>query len=141
MGSSNALGWQVKGQLLTGGVNLETNQIKIALMQQNFQFDPQAHTNYTDVSASELPSGNGYATGGALLSGGAVSINNNTGQATAAWNPVSWLAAGGSIGPTRGAVIYVVSSGLIVGFIDLGQTITQQAGGSLTIQNISVIAQ
>ncbi len=127
--------------LLAGGVpdfNLDT--FKIILMSDTFVFNPDSHDIYTDVSASELATANGYTAGGVILSGVAVVQDDVNDRASITWANVSWTASGGDIGPTSGAIIYdstVVDSPL-VGYIDFGGSFTESDGGIATITNVTV---
>jgi hypothetical protein len=57
------------------------------------------------------------------------------------WTNPSWTAAGGSIGPTPGAIIFddtvtVPTADPIIGYIDFGGDQTQVDGGVATIANV-----
>ncbi len=54
-------------QVVTGGINLATDTLKLALVTSAYTPDIQ-HTQWSDVSAYEVASGNGYTTGGMVLS-------------------------------------------------------------------------
>lgn len=52
--------------LLTGGIDLDTDTLKLALVTSGYTF-AAAHTQWSDVSANEVSTGSGYTTGGASL--------------------------------------------------------------------------
>lgn len=52
--------------LLTGGIDLDTDTLKVALVTSSYT-PSTAHTVWADVSANEVASGDGYTTGGVAL--------------------------------------------------------------------------
>lgn len=126
--------------LAQGGIDFSSDTFKIILMQSGFTFDEDAHHAYADVSASELPNGNGYTTGGNTLAGVAVTEDDANNRTSITWNDTTWTAVGGAIGPTDGAIIYDDTDGSdsIVGYIDFGAAYTQLDGGTATITDIEV---
>lgn len=131
---------RIKYLLATKAISFLTDTFKIILMDTGFTFDKDAHHLYADVSGSELANGNGYTTGGNTLAGVAVTEDDTDDRTEVTWNNSSWTAAGGSIGPTPGAIIYddTVAGDPIVGYIDFGGEQTQADGGTCTISNIEV---
>ena len=47
--------------LATGVYNLESDELRVALMEDNFVFDKSAHSFWSDVSDYELPNNYGYS--------------------------------------------------------------------------------
>lgn len=131
----------IRQRLLIGALELTTDTVKAALMQQGFTFQANTHETFSQVSANELDATGGYVAGGQVLTNGSITVNPLTRVATLSYDPASWEASGGDIGPTVGAVIYddSTSDKAIIGYLDFGQTYTQAAGGSLIISGISVI--
>jgi len=130
----------IKYKLATGAIDFSSDTFKIILMDTGFTFDKDAHETYSDVSGSELSSGNGYSTGGNTLAGVSVTEDDTDDRTEVTWNNTTWTASGGSIGPTPGAIIYDDTDGddTIVGYIDFGGEQTQTDGGTCTISNIEV---
>jgi len=126
--------------LAAGGPNFSSDVFKIILMQEGFVFDPDTHDLYADVSASEQANGFGYTTGGATLTGVAVTQNDTDNRADITWASASWTAAGGDVGPVCGAIIYddTLTSDPIVGFIDFNGSYTEADGGTASIANIKI---
>lgn len=60
---------------LTGGVDADTDTIKIALVTSSYT-PSTAHTQWSDVSSNEVSSGSGYTTGGVTLAN-PVATNSN----------------------------------------------------------------
>ena len=118
----------------------------IILMQSEFVFDKDTHHGYADVSASELATANGYTVKTKALTGVAVTEDDTNDRCSVTWSNVVWVASGGAIGPTPGAIIFddtVVASGVtvddpIIGYIDFNGNQTQYDGGSATISNIEL---
>lgn len=52
--------------LLTGGIDLDTDTLKLALVTSSYTANT-AHDEWADVSTNEAASGSGYTTGGATL--------------------------------------------------------------------------
>jgi hypothetical protein len=133
--------------LAVGDADLESDTIKAILMATGYTFNPDTHTKYADVSASELATGNGYTTGGQSLTGVALTESTTNDRLEVTWDTVSWTATSGSIGPTPGMILVddtITTAGgaatakPILGYIDFGTGLTQVAGGSLNITNIQL---
>ena len=137
---ANAAPNHIKYLLATKAIDFANDTFKIILMESGFTFDKDTHEEYADVSGSELANGNGYTTGGNTLAGVSVTEDDVDDRAEVTWNSTSWTAAGGSIGPTPGAIIYddTVANDPVVGYIDFVTEQTQAAGGVLNINNIEV---
>lgn len=119
-------------------IDFSADTFKIRVMASGFVFNKDSHTVWADVSASELANGNGYVTGGNTLSGVSVTKDDTLDRGRAVWGNTSWTAAGGSIGPSPGAIIIddTVAAPVIdpiVGYIDFGGEKTQADGGIFTI--------
>jgi hypothetical protein len=134
---------KLKYLLAIGAIASLSDTFKIILMQSGFTFNKRTHHGYADVSASELPDGNGYTAGGATLAGISVTENNVDNRTEITWNNATWLAQNGSIGPSPGAIIYDDSVAAptakpILGYIDFGGDQTQADGGTATISNLEI---
>lgn len=130
-------------ELANARIDFASDTFKVILMASGFTFNPDTHHGYADVSANELANGNGYTTGGATLSGVAVTENDTTDLTEITWNNVTWTASGGTIGPTPGAIIYDDSAtapqaDTLIGYIDFGGEQTEPDGGVATIANPKV---
>lgn len=131
---------RLKYLLATGGINFSTDTFKIVLMQSGFVFNKDTHHQYSDISASELSTGNGYTANSKILAGVSVTEDDTDDRTEITWSNVTWTASGGSIGPTPGAIIFddTDANDSIVGYIDFGGDQTQADGGTATISNIEV---
>jgi len=69
--------------LLTGAVDLDTDELKLALVTSSYT-PSAAHVEWADVSANEVATGSGYTTGGATLASPA------TTNSTVDYDDVTW---------------------------------------------------
>lgn len=129
--------------LATKVIDFSADVFKIALMGSGFTFNEDTHDAYANVSASELPTGNGYTAGGATLTGVTVTEDDTDNRTEIVWSNATWTASGGAIGPSPGAIIYddtvvAPTADPIVGYIDFGGNQSQPAGGVATVSSIEV---
>jgi len=130
----------LKYLLATKAIDFANDSFKIILMDSGFVFDKDAHEEYADVSAQELATGFGYTQNNKVLANVVVTEDDTNDICSIVWDPVTWTASGGPIGPSPGAIIFddTVANDPIVGFIDFGTEYTQIDGGTATITNIEV---
>ena len=137
---------KLKFLLASKVIDFAKDSFIIILMQSGFVFNKDTHHGYADVSASELSTANGYTIKNKALTGVVVTEDDLNDYCSIVWSNVTWVASGGAIGPTPGAIIIddtVTASGdvpadPIIGYIDFGGNQTQADGGTATISNISV---
>lgn len=134
---------KLKYLLAKGVIDFSADTFKGILMQSGFVFSADTHHGYADVSANELAPVNGYTAGGATLAGVTVTENDTDDRCDVTWNNVTWLAAGGSIGPSPGMIIYddtvtTPTADPVVGYIDFGGDQTQADGGTATIAGVTI---
>ena len=121
-----------KGEIMNGGVDLDTDTIKVALVTSGYTPNQDTHEDFADVT-NEV-SGTGYTAGGAALANKSVSVDNtdNTGVFDA--DDVTWAA---STITARGAVVYkdtgVAATSTLVCYLDFG-TDQSSSSGDFTIQ-------
>ncbi len=122
----------------TGEVDLSSDVFKIILMNTTFAFDPDSHSTLSDVTASQLATGNGYTQNYEILAGVAVVEDDINDRCNTTWNDHTIIASGGSIGPTGSAIIYddTVTEDTVVGCVDFDEDITAVDGVSIQLQNI-----
>lgn len=125
--------------LATKAVDFANDVFKIILMTSGFTFSIDDDALYADVSADELANGNGYTTGGNTLAGVSVTEDDSNDRCGVTWSNTSWTAAGGSIGPTPGAIIYddTLAGDPLVQYIDFGAEYTQADGGTATLSSLA----
>jgi hypothetical protein len=112
-------------------------------MAPGFVFNPVTDTIYNStIQASELLTANGYTQGGVTLSNPSPNSDNVNVVSYVQWSAVSWTVNTSNIS-TVGAIIYDTSlpvgyTNAILGYIDFGQTITTQPGGTMTVLNPAI---
>ena len=100
-------------------LNLNTDTFKVMLT----NTAPVAtNTLYSDISATELATGNGYTTTGTAVTG--TGSTNSSGTETVAGAAVTWTSVTGSMGPFRYVVLYDSTTGNLVEWWDYGSSIT-----------------
>lgn len=129
---------KIKYLLATKAIDFANDSFKIILMQSGFTFNKDTHHKYSDVSASELATANGYTQNTKTLGASTVTEDDTDDRTEVTWGNVTWTASGGAIGPTPGAIIFddTEADDSIVGYIDFGGDQTQADGGTATISGI-----
>lgn len=125
--------------LAKGDITPLSDTFKIILMASGFTWSQTLNT-YADVSASELPTANGYTVGGLTLTGVTLTEDDVNHKATLHWNNASWTASGGDI-VARGAIIFddTVATDPIVCYIDFGSDQTAVNGSPGVVANINIV--
>lgn len=116
---------------LSSGVhNLGTDTLKIYLSNDA----PDAATDKVKADLAEIAGGNGYVSGGAEIQNVGNSVN---GTFTLTGTDVTWIAAGGAVGPFRYVVLYndtpTSPNDPLIGWWDYGSSITLQDTESFTV--------
>lgn len=116
-----------KQNIANGGIDLDTDTIKVALVTSSYSADQDNHDNFDDVTGEV--SGTGYTAGGATLANKTVTLNTTTDRAIFDADNVSWAAS--SI-TARGAVVYkstgTASTSRLICYIDFGEDKTSSSG-------------
>ncbi len=146
---ANEIANSFKTMLMKGQIAAGADTFKLILMDLGFVFDKDNHNAYTDVSAYELPTGNGYTAGGITLTLDAVTTDDVEDRSEVTFVNGQWTASGGSLA-TVGAIMYddsTDSSGgddytdAIVTFLDANGIQTVADGAALTVSNIMLTAE
>jgi hypothetical protein len=126
-------------KLQQGAIDLVNDTVKLALMDDTFSFDRDAHDTWADVSGSEITHENGYS-GPVTLANAAATEDDSNDKSTVSFDDVTITASGGSFGPTSAAIIYDDTDGedTIVGCIEFGDAYTVKDGKDITISGIVV---
>lgn len=106
---------------LLGEHDLESDTLKIALMDNTFAFDPDTHLNWAACSANEVVAGaSGYVM--QTLASVAVSIDASGNKVDIAATSATWTATGAAIPTTGSAIIYndTHATDVVVMCIDYG---------------------
>lgn len=128
-----------------GDVHLDSDNIRVALMNASFSFSATTHITWTSVaSASELTAGSGYtqitASAGAAVSNVSTSSVSTSSASTHVLNITAdnevWTASGSSFGSPASAVLVDFTSsasGLVLWHTDFGGTYAVPNGKSFTL--------
>lgn len=110
---------------ITGEVNLTSDTLKVMLTN---TAPPATAQVYSDISATELASGNGYTTGGGTIPGTSWSVVGDVGELLG--SPFTWTAGPSSMGPFQYAVAYdsTPANKVLLGWWDYGAPITILTG-------------
>jgi hypothetical protein len=121
---NNFVDWLSKGTL-----NIGTDTLKVFLT----NTAPVATNSiYSDISANDLATANGYTAGGATTS---PTLSNASGTEKLVCTNVTWTASG-AVGPFRYVVLYdstPASNKALMGWWDYGSSITLQNGDTFTV--------
>lgn len=107
--------------LCKGTLNLNGDTIKVMLT----NTAPVATNHqYSDISANDLATGNGYTNGGGTCTG--TSVSNASGTETMACNAFTWTSNTGNLGPFRYIVYYDSTPTVktLITWYDYGSSIT-----------------
>jgi hypothetical protein len=115
-----------KRDIMNGGIDLDTDTIKVALVTSSYSPNIDTHDNFDDVT-NEV-SGTGYIAGGATL--GSVTVTADTTNDRGVFDAADTSWATSTI-TARGAVIYkstgVSSTSKLIAYVDFGSDITSTA--------------
>ena len=112
---------------MNGGIDLDTDTIKVALVTSAYTPDADTHEDFADVT-NEV-SGTGYTAGGATLANAAVTADNTDDEGVFDADDVVWS---DSTITARGAVVYkstgTASTSLLICYIDFGSDQSSSSG-------------
>lgn len=116
-----------KKLIMNGGIDLDTDTIKVALVTSSYTPDQDTHDFFDDVT-NEV-SGTGYTAGGASLANKAVTADNTDNEGVFDADDVSWTT---STITARGAVIYkstgTASTSALIAYLDFTTDKVSTAG-------------
>ena len=129
-----------KYQLADGNIDLDTDDLKIILMNNTFSFDKDDDATLAGVTGDQLATANGYTQDDETLSGVTLSEDDTNDRMHMTCDDPSWTANGGSIGPTGAAIIYdeTTADDTVIGCIDFGTDYTVADGETMTIKDIVI---
>lgn len=108
-----------KVRLINGGIDLDTDTIKVALVTSSYTPNIDTNTFFSDVTNEVV--GTGYTAGGATLTGATVTQDNTNDRAVFDANDTSWTNATFT---ARGAVIYkstgTAATSPLIMYVDFG---------------------
>ena len=82
------------------------NDVFKAILCTGTTFDVDTDLEYSDVSGTELATGNGYTAGGQTMTIPAITVDDTNNDARSEPSNVSYTASGGNIGPYQRVIIY-----------------------------------
>ena len=116
-----------KKLIMNGGVDLDTDTIKVALVTSSYAPNQDTHDFFDDVT-NEV-SGTGYSAGGSALANKSVTADNTDNEGVFDADDVSWTT---STITARAAVLYkdtgVASTSALICYIDFGADKSSTAG-------------
>lgn len=116
-----------KKLIMNGGIDLDTDTIKVALVTSSYTPDQDVHDFFNDVT-NEV-SGTGYTAGGASLANKTVTADNTDNEGVFDADDVSWTTATIT---ARAAIVYkstgTASTSPIICYIDFGADKVSTAG-------------
>jgi hypothetical protein len=116
-----------KKDIMSGGIDLDTDTIKVALVTSTYTPNIDTHTKFSDIT-NEV-TGTGYTAGGVTLSSVTVTQDNTNDLAYMDAADVSWAS---STITARGAVIYkstgTASTSPLVCYVDFGADKSSSSG-------------
>lgn len=122
-----------KKNIMNGGIDLDTDTVKVMLLDDNHTQDADNHEFIDDVSANEV-SGTGYTAGGATLGSKTVTQDNTDDEGVFDAADTTWAT---STITARYAAIYkdtgTPATSPIIAIIDFGED-KVSSGGDFTIQ-------
>lgn len=115
-----------KKNIMNGGIDLDTDTIKVAIVTSSYSPDQDAHEYFDDVT-NEVTSDN-YTAGGAELANKAVTQDNTDNEGVFDADDASWT---GVTFTARGAVIYkstgTAATSPLIAYIDFGEDLSPSA--------------
>lgn len=116
-----------KKLIMNGGIDLDTDTIKVALVTSSYTPDQDAHDFFDDVT-NEV-SGTGYTAGGATLGSVTVTADNTDNEGVFDAADTSWTTATIT---ARAAIIYkstgTASTSALIAYVDFGSDKVSTAG-------------
>ena len=122
---ANVISNSLKGQIGNGGVDWNTDTIKVALVTSAYTPDIDAHSNFTTHITNETIGSTGYTTGGETITTPAVTIDTTDDWAEYTCDNITW---GSSTITARGAVVYQSTSGDLISYVDFTTDKTSSDG-------------
>lgn len=128
---------RIKFEKGKGTIDFSADVFKAALMADGFTYDKDSHGQLSQVSANIITSAGGYEAK-TLVVDTAWNQDNTNDLACIDWENVTWTAASANFDDFDGILVYDDShvDKVVIGYIDLGQTITLVDGNSFQAQNM-----
>jgi len=118
-----------KKKIMDGSIDLDTDNINVALLTNAYTPNIDTHTFYSDVTGSEVANGNGYTTKGKTLAAAAISIDTTNDLAYFDADDLTWAT---STITARYALLFknsgVNTTSPLVAYVDFGADKTSDNG-------------
>jgi len=124
-----------------GGISdLSSNVIKAILLDGSQTFNPATDDTLSDVTSQQLATGSGYTQDEKTLSGATITRDDSENTVTISFDDITWIAAGGDIGPFEHLVLYddTTSDDTIIVSYNLNETITISSGDGYQFNDLSI---
>lgn len=116
-----------KGELINGGIDLDTDDIKVALVTVTYTPDIDVHEDFADITNEVV--GTGYTAGGKSLTTKSVTVDDGNDRAVFDADDVTWTA---STITARAAILYkntgVAATSTLIAYFDFGSDQSSSAG-------------
>lgn len=128
---------EFKLELGKAAINFTSDVFKAKLMAPAFTFDKDAHGTVGDLPANEITAAGSYAEL-TLTVDTAWNQDNVNDKAYIDWADATWTASGAAFDDFASVIVYDAThaSDVIVGCIDLGETVSLTDGNTFELQNI-----
>ena len=127
-----------KGELINGGIDLDTDTIKVALVTSAYTPDIDLHDDFADITNEVV--GTGYVAGGQALATKSVTVDDTNDLAYFDADDVTWSS---STITARGAVLYkdtgTPATSTLIAYFDFGSDQSSSAGNFTIEWNASGI--
>ena len=118
-----------KKKIMDGSIDLDTDNINVALLTNAYSANIDTHTMYSDVTATEVPQANGYTTKGTTLAAPVVTVDTTNDLAYFDATDVTWAT---STITARYAVLFKNSgtntTSPLIAYVDFGADKTSDNG-------------
>lgn len=118
-----------KKKIMDGSIDLDTDNINVALLDSGYSANLDTHVFYSDVTADEVANGSGYTTKGVTLASASVTVDTTNDLAYFDAADVTWAS---STITARYAVIFKNSgtntTSPLVAYVDFGADKTSDNG-------------
>ena len=127
-----------KYQLATKKIDYSADVFKMILLVPAFVFDKDTHATLSDVTASQIATGNGYTQNSITLTGVSILEDDTNDRFYATWSNVTVTASGGAIADFGHVIIYddTTSDKTVIGCTNLDATVSLSAGLSFIAKDI-----
>jgi len=118
-----------KKAIMDGSIDLDTDNINVALLDNGYSANIDTHTMYSDVTADEIPQADGYTTKGQTIGSASITVDTTNDLAYLDGSDVTWAS---STITARYAVLFKNSgtntTSPLIAYVDFGSDKTSDNG-------------